>query len=320
MTFDVSQLPGRASQLKQKAIDVSVEMLTRAASSAGGVPPVGTYQDLAEKQFADVDKIYDDFVGIPSPDDFKLRIDNLATAMGKFATTGYTKDPVGGSDLVGTANTNLADVTTSGGYLEDWTGDAADTYNKNYAAKFVPVTSNLFTLTSVIRNGVEAEAAIWATVRDDLDKLSNDALKKMDECLDKSPSDWNMLLTVAAAVVSIAAVPITGGGSAELAIAAVGAGISLTSAGISAAGDGKPEDISGDLETGSPDKIVASLGTALNKVRSYIVDHELTVTNQMNSAGNTVILNRDAFCLPRPALADAPDHKYNDPHYAGQDA
>lgn len=320
MTFDVNELPGRAKTLKQKAIEMTVEMYTRAASAGGGVPPVGMYQDWAEKEFAGLENIYDDFIGCPSPDDFTGTINNLATAMSKLATTGYTKDPVGGGNQMGSANTKLTDVGTTGDYMADWTGDAADAYNTNFADKFTPVTSNLFTLASITRNAVEAEAAVWATTRDDLDKLSNDAIKKMDEVLDKSPSDWNMALTIAAAVVSIAAVPLTGGTSAALAFAAVGAGISVTSAAISAATGGDhqpPKDISDMLETGSPDKIVSSLYKALNELRKLIDTQETKISSTTSKTGNSVRGSWDLFCLPKPALADAQHHPYNDPHYLG---
>ena len=206
MTFDVAELPGRATQLKDKAIEVFVAMCMR-GGGRGAAYAMPQYQAMAEEAFADVDSIYDRFLGCPAPEDFVSATSQLTRAMGYLATSGYTEDPVGGGSMMGAANPNLSGVSTSGDYMADWTGDAADTYNTNFADRFVPVTSNQFVLASVLRHAVNAEAAIWQTVRDDLDKLSADAITKMGECLDKSPSDWSMALTVAAAVVSVVAAP-----------------------------------------------------------------------------------------------------------------
>lgn len=321
MTFDVGQLPGRAATLKKAAIDMTVQMYTEAASMGGGAPPVSMYQDWAEKEFAHVDSIYDDFVGCPSPDDFTLTITNFGGAMDTLATTGFTKDPVSGVTQMGSANTKLTAVGSTGDAMGDWTGDAADAYNTNYADKFVPITSNLFTLTSVTRSAVEAEAAVWATTRADLDKLSSDAITKVNQCMDKSPSDWSMALTVAGAVASIVAVPFTGGGSAALAFAAVGAGISIAGGAVSAASGGSnpgPKDISDMLETGSPDKVVDSLYKALNELRKLIDQKETQISNTTSKAATEVNNSFNTFfCLPRPNIADAEHHPYNDPKYLG---
>jgi hypothetical protein len=314
MTFDVSELQGRADQLKSKAIDTFCMMAMQSGGEYAGMA-YGTYHDLAEKQFADVNHIYDDWLSLPAPEDFAGMTGNLETAMSKLATSGYTTDPVGGGKLAQSANTDLTGVTTSGGYMADWTGDAASTYQTNFAANFAPVSSNQFVLASVLRQAINAEAAIWQTVRDDLDKLSADALKKMDECTDKSPSDWAMALTVAAAVVSIVAVPVTGGTSLELGFAAVGAGLSVAATGIS--GGGGEADEYG-LDTGSPGAIIDSLRKALVKINDHIVDGESMIAQNMDTQAGNDTAGWAKLCLPRPSMADAPQHPYDDPSFTGE--
>lgn len=315
MTFDVGELAGRAGQLKQLAIDKFVEACTRAAAGApGGYVPVGQYQQYAEKMFADVDSIYDDFLDCPAPEDFAHLTDNLGRAMSQLAVSGYDKDPVGNGSSFGAANPDLAGVLSSGDYMADWTGDAATTYKTNFADRFEPVTSNQFILTSVVRNALNAEAAIWQTVRDDLDKLSKDALDKMEECGHKSPSDWSMVLTIAGAVVAIAAVPLTGGTSLELGLAAVGAGLGVAATGMGGSG-GEPDEL--DLQTGSPQAIVDSLRDVLGRIKGYVTEHENTIWDTMSQTATDVDSGWELVCLPRPALADAGQHRYDDRHYLG---
>lgn len=313
MTFDVAELPGRATQLKDKAIEVFVAMCMR-GGGRGAAYTMPQYQAMAEEAFAEVDSIYDRFLGCPAPDDFVSATGQLTRAMGYLATSGYTEDPVGGGSMMGTANPDLSGVSTSGDYMADWTGDAADTYNTNFADRFVPVTSNQFVLASVLRHAVNAEAAIWQTVRDDLDKLSADAITKMGECLDKSPSDWSMALTVAAAVVSVVAVPLTGGSSLALGFAAVGAGLGVAATGIGGAG-GETQQLG--LETGSPEVIISSLREALTKIDEWIATQEQEIHSAMTATASEIEGNWDRICLPRPALADAPEHRYNDPRFTG---
>ena len=95
MTFDVGELPGRAAQLKQKAIDMYVQMMAMGAGEAAGT--VMAYaEDQAKSLFGDVDHIYDDFLDCPAPEDFVWHVESLGRAMQSLATTSYQKDPVTG--------------------------------------------------------------------------------------------------------------------------------------------------------------------------------------------------------------------------------
>lgn len=253
MTFDTSELKGRAEKLKQTAIDKTVDELIKVSSSGGGIPPVGQIQDMAEKQYAGVENIYDDFLSCPRPEDFAGACQQLNSVMENLAVSGWEKDPVGGGTAAGSANSDLSGVATSGGYMADWTGDAASTYKANFADKFEGVTSNEFVTASVIRHAINAEAAVWQATCDDLDKLSADAQSRMEEVNDRSPSDWAMELTVLGAVLAVVAAPVTGGTSLEIAFAVVGAGISVAATGVGAVGSGSKDEQG--LETGSPDAI-----------------------------------------------------------------
>ncbi|GAB3775486.1 hypothetical protein FB382_004148 [Nocardioides ginsengisegetis] len=314
MTFDVGQLPGRAAELKQAGIDAAYREMTRFGAGGQG----GGYSSLyaaAEKYMEGVESIYDDFLDIPAPEDFAGQVQSLASAMGKLATEGQTNDPVTNSQSVSGHNPNLSKIGSSGDLLDSWTGDAAFTYNRNFADAFEPTASSQYAAVSVLRNAINAEAAVWAGVRDDLDRLSQDAIEVMKEAGNKGGNDWAAVLSIAAAVI---AVPVTGGASA-IAIPAVAAGLSIAATGISAASGGSGPDELG-LDGGSSDKVISSLQKALTRIKEHIVTGEQEIVNAMNGSCSALDDNWRVFCLPEPAITDAKHHPVNDQTMAGHDA
>lgn len=310
MSFDVSQLSGRAQEYKEAARDSAYREMTRFGGIDGG-----TALDLADDFAAGLENVYDDFLDMPAPEDFSGMTSRLATAMSKLATEGQTQDPVTKSSSVSGHNPNLAKIGSTGDLVDDWTGQAAKAYNTNYADQFVPTASSQYAAMSVLLNAINAEAAVWSTVRDDLDKLSNDATSQMKEAGDKGGSEWAAVLSIAAAVI---AVPLTGGASA-IAIPAVAAGLSVAATGIAAASEeGTPDEFG--IEAGSSDKVKASLESTLTKLKDYIVTQETKIYEAMRDASSALDGSWKVFCLDQPDIADAPQHPVNHPGYAGYDA
>lgn len=311
MTFDVAQLPGRAQQLKDAGVQAAYREMTRFGSGGSG----GSAQlwQAAHDYMKGVESMYDRFLDVPDPAKFHSPVSVLATAMGKVATEGHTTDPVTGANAVSGHNPNLTLVGSSGDYLSDWTGVAADTYKRNYADKFVPTASSQYAAISVLANALNAEAAVWQGVRDDLDKLSQQAIDLMKEAGNKGGAEWAAVLSIAAAVITI---PVTGGASA-IAVPAVAAGLSVAATGIGLAtgGGGTPTTLG--LDAGSSDKVISSLQEALTKLSDEIITQETKIWQAMNGAWSAVDGSWSVFCLPEPALADAPDHPVNDPSMGG---
>lgn len=309
MSFDVSQLPGRAQELKSAGVDAAYREMTRFGGGSAQ-----TYE-AAEDYMAGVENIYDDFLSMPKPEDFSQPCKDIASAMGKLATEGRTEDPITGDASLGGHNTNLTLVGSSGDLFNSWTGDAADAYKTNYADKFVPTASSQYAAMSVALHAINAEAAVWAGMRDDLDKLSSKAIELMKSAGGKGGAEWAATLSIAAAVVTI---PVTGGASA-IAIPAVAAGLTVAATGISLASTAGTKEELG-LDAGSSDKVIESLGTALGKLKTHAIDAETTIWETMNKATSEIDSGGSTYCLPQPSIVEAPQHPVDDPTMAGQDA
>lgn len=310
MTFDVAQLPGRARELKEAGIDAAYREMTRFGGDESG-----SLYGAAEQYMEGVEHIYDDFVDMPSPEDFASRVDWLTQAMAKLATEGHTSDPVTGAAAVSSHNPNLARIGSSGDLLDDWTGDAAQAYNENYADQFVPTASSQYAAVSVLRSAINAEAAVWQAARDDLDKLSSQAIDYMKDAGNKGGAEWAAVLSIAAAVITI---PLTGGVSAA-AIPAVAAGLSVAATGIGLAQEeGTPDSLG--LDAGSSDKVIESLQKALGRLRDRLIEQEAKISSTLDQAAGVLDGDWDLFCLPIPGIAQAQQHGVNDPTMAGIDA
>lgn len=310
MTFDVALLPGRAQELKEAGVNAAYRELTRFGAGGGS-----SYQMLkiAEDCMEGVEDIYDGFTHMPAPEDFAGVIDNLRHAMASIATSGTTQDAATGVSSLGAHSQNLTLVGSSSYLIGDWTGDAAYEFHKNYGEKFVPTASSQYAAMASLASAINAEAAVWQGMRDDLDKLSSRAIELMKKAGNKGGAEWVAALTIAAAVVAI---PVTGGASA-IAGPAIAAGLTVTATGIglSSAGAGQTDELG--LDAGSSDAVIESLQEALGKLKTHAVEQEAKISTAMNKASGVIDGDWTAFCLPRPALADAPDHPVNDPDYGG---
>ncbi|GAB2983889.1 hypothetical protein [Nocardioides montaniterrae] len=310
MTFDVSDLPGRAQQLKDAGINAAYQEMTR---WGGGSP---TMYDEAGKMMAGVENVYNDFLDIPWPETFSGYCQNIASAMALLATEGHTTDPITGASSLGGHNPNLSKVGSSGDLLTDWTGDAADKYKTNYADEFVPTASSQYAALSVLLNAINAEAAVWQTMRDDLDKVSTQAIEYMKKAGNKGGAEWVAVLTIAAAVIAI---PFTDGLSGA-ALPAVAAGLTVTATGIGAASGQVGDNDSMTLDGGSSDHVLSSLDKALKAIKQHAIDGEERIWTAMNQAVGVLDNNWKVFCLPEPAITGAAHHPVNDPSMAGYDA
>ncbi len=309
MTFDVTELPGRALTLQEEGSRAAYREMTR--FGGGGVGAMKAADDF----MAGVESIYDDFLSMPDPQDFATTCSNLALGMGWLATEGQTNDPITGASSLSGHNPNLTLIGSSGDLLGSWTGDAADSYKRNYADKFGPTASSQYAAMSVVLNAVNAEAAVWSAMRDDLDKLSSRAIELMKKAGNKGGAEWAAVLSIAAAVVAI---PVTGGASA-IAIPAVAAGLSVAATGIGLATSGGGTKDEFGLDAGSSDKVIDSLQTALGKVRTHAIQGETKIWEAMRGAADAIDDGGPVFCLPRPTIANASDHPVNDPSMGGYD-
>lgn len=308
MTFDVSALPGRAEELYQAAEDAE----RQASMQKDGPPP--SWVVSGDR----VRAIYNDFLDIPSPDDFTTDTDNLLEAMRQLATEGFSATNAGeDAKTLEPANSDLAGVNAAGVEIEDWTGDAADAFFTNYGSKFTPTASNLFCAYFVLRHAVNAEAAVWQTAREDLDQLSKDATEQMRHVRDSNQDDWTNALSVAGAVIAVGSAVPTGGASISgWAVASAGVTVASTGMGLYA-GDGEKKDPM-ELANSNPDTIISEVERVLGEIKKKIKEGEAEINQAVANAVSSVTDQWQAFCLPRPALADVPRGDiHGDEHMGG---
>jgi len=309
MTFDVADLPGRAQELNKAANDAASDTFD---PQIGYAPNYVTSDD-------EVLGIYNDFLDAPAPEDFSWAAEGLLKAMRKLATSGFNANKQGDKPdhpNLEPGNNDLTGVDAAGVEVEDWTGDAADAFFLNYGEKFVPTASNQFCAYYVLRHAVNAEAAVWQTARDDLDKLSKDAIEQMRHVADSNQDDWTNALSVAGAVVAIGgAIPTAGATLSGWAV--VGAGVTVASTGMGLA---KKEEKKKDplaLANGNPQEIIREVKRALGEIKKEIKSGEEEIKRVVEDAVNTIDGSWKEFCLPRPALADVPRKDIYSPENMG---
>jgi len=292
-----TDLPARESELirvMKEAVDEYLEGTTGAGRAADSIK-----KDLE----GEITGIYNSFLDLPDPADFATEVTNLGRALEQLTPYGYNeKQEEGGHPVNHSANTTLSSVSSTGDHIQDWTGDAATAFKDEYGDRFLQVMGSQFNAYYVTRHAINAEAAVWQTAREDLDKLSNDAIDKMRHVNDSTKGDWETGLKVFGAVVGITAAVAT---SPISSWAAVGAGVAVASTGLEVvgkAGETKNET----LNNASPGGIVESLQDALGKIKTEIADNETEIRNAVNGSLRAIHDAPRDFLLKRPALADAP--------------
>jgi len=300
------ELKAHADEIKQLAVDQTVNQLIQGSM---GSPPIGTYQDLAEQQFAGTEGIFDEWIGLPDPASLQSGLDDLSSAMEYLSAESYLTDD-NAKQYAGGGGTsfNISQIEPTGAFMQGWQSGTSTSY-ANFASLFGPVTANLSMCVSVLKGAQEAEVEIWKRAREDVDDLAHATIDALKNCLDKDPGDVATVLAVVGAVSGIVAVPFTAGGSlaASYTFAAIAAGT-----GIGGAFVPTEEEHDGTISGDTPAEIVSSLTDNLKKLNTDITDKEGDVKSALTQ---TISDYRGALALepgvspvkmPRPSVADNP--------------
>lgn len=305
MSYD--ELKAHGDEIKQLAVDQTVNQLIQ--GTAYGSPPIGTYRDLAEKQLAGTENIFDDWIGLPDPEVLQWEVDNLDNAMGYLSAESYLTDDnakkyAGG----GGTSYNISQIEPTGAFMQGWQSGTSTSY-ANFASLFGPVAANLSMCASVLRGAQQAEVEIWKRARKEVDELAHATIDALKNCLDKDPGSIKTALTVIGAVSGIVAVPFTAGGSlaASYTFAAIAAGTSI-------GGEFVPEaeERDGTISGDTPAEIVTSLGDNLSKLDKDVTAKESDVKSALSQtiADYRAALGLDPGVspvkMPRPSVADNP--------------
>ena len=261
-------------------------------------------QDVSSK-YADVPGLFAPFESLPDPLAFDYEISQLEDVQKKLSSGEKNDDPV--SSGFYPANPTLDGMDTTQDYLARWTGIAASTFKENFADKFESITQNQFLLTGVVKGALQAERGIWVAARKDIEDIADKTISGIEHADDCGKNDWTMAFAVVGAVVSIAAVPVTGGTSA-LALAAIGAAASVGGTAIGNTDDPPEEGYQGE----SASAVVDQMRKAIQSLKGHIRDAEEKVQTTMNSVHDTITSAPDLFVLPRPNLADSTSQTVHD--------
>ncbi|MGI5215513.1 hypothetical protein [Plantactinospora sp. CA-290183] len=308
MSFE--QLMEHAHALQQKAIEKEVKQFKDAVESEGQGNMDRYVEDQRQRStqtYAGVPGIFQPFTEMPKPETFDGMINHLATVMRKLSK-GQSEDAINGQ--LYPANSTLDELSGAGAWLANWTGEAASEFKANFVDKFPSVVANQFLLASVLKGALEAEREIWVRARADIDKIAHDGLEALEGAGGCGRNDWKMRFTVVAAVVALAAVPVTGGASL-LAITAVGSAASVAA---EASADPPPEmRFSGE----SAYAVIQQVSEAATKLVEYINQQEQKIAVAMKSAQSVVGASRSSFVSARPQLAEADARNVTSGDYMG---
>ncbi|TYL54909.1 hypothetical protein FXB39_04700 [Nocardioides sp. BGMRC 2183] len=288
MGFSHHDLPGRAQELYE--------------AQQAALEDHGDDCDMYDVEASRITGIYDAFSDLPDPDSFGAYTDGLLTAMSKLATGGYETGQTEGGQTTGVASDTLSLVAVAGDEVDDWTGQGADEFH-TWSEGWTTGISNQFAATVALRIALNAEAAVWTGVLKDLDNLSKGAVEAMKAVTECNGDDVKLGLSIATAVVGIAAAVPTAGASLSLvAVAGAGLGVASTGMEIYEAASEEPAEISSCC----PRCCVEDVEEALGKIKTKITEGEELVIESLQNNIDVINGSWSEFCHPAPSLGGVP--------------
>lgn len=282
----------RAQALEEKAIEFECEEYRRAASMGGTPGPAYVPREPIEQKYrGKIAPLFEPFTRMPQESSYDAPIQAMDDAL-KQLSSGESKDPINGGNI--TANPDLGRIESAGDTLQDWTGEAADNFKRNFLDKFPYISKNQFLLLGVLKGALEADQERWFTADKDIQLLASTTEDSLDNVLSSGKNEMAFTFSVVSAVAAIGAVPFTGGASAV--IAAVGAAGSVGSAGVAA-------DKVINKPGGSVEQVVKSMRDAIEELTREIQRSGGKIARALNGISGQVQGAKTDFLSPRPALA-----------------
>lgn len=307
MSFE--ELGGHASEIVTKAQEWELRKRGYSEVDGGWVNYSGpgytqdrVDADMAEisAKYEDVPELFTEFMSLPDPASFDAGIEDLRATMGRLSQGQGTKDPT--SDMTPPANIVLDGMDTSQSYLARWTGIAASQFKANFVDTFESITTNQYLLAGYVKGALEAEKSLWHAARDNIDQIAESTITALDEMGDCGKNEWSVGLAVVGAVVAVAAVPFTAGGSLVAAATFAGIGGALSVGGAAAGTMEDPPEVSMSGE--SPEAVIGQMRETIGKLKDEIRNEEQKIADKMTELQVLVASHRELFVAPRPDLAD----------------
>jgi hypothetical protein len=293
MSFD--QLMEHASQIQYLATKHALDNKEAEAEYArNGVD--GYYAQV-------IPPLFKPFSQMPDPGHYQPLIDDLRTVLTGLSNGQNNNDVIDAKEFY-PANPTLTKMTTASDYMEDWTGVAAMDFKQKFLDPFPAYARNQAIVTSMLKAGLEAHQTMWASARNDIDKIAHAAMDAFDNQGCSNKNTWNVGFTVISSLAAVTATFLTAGGAAAITATIIAATAQVAATTPPADVPDAPKDANGGGETAlqminTLKQAIESLTSVISKAEDRMVTGLGAVTGQINS-------RHDLFVAARPALADTP--------------
>jgi hypothetical protein len=291
MTFD--QLMQHAKDITDKAVELTAkELAQKGATQSGANPDL----NLIRQHFQFIESMFEPFSRLPDPARYDPLIADLNAAMGKLNTGSVNNTEL--SNDVSLTNPHLDKMTTDGGYLQGWTGDAAMAFKGNFIDTFKSISGNQFTVLSTLKGILQAHREMWLRARDDIDKIAENTKNALDNAGGCGKNQWSFGFSVLSAVGAVGGVVVAVATGGIAALPAIGALASVGSAGVASI------TASGD----SADTIINSMKQAVDDLTRHIQEVESQqIAQKVRALTDAVNGSKDKLVSARPNLAGMND-------------
>lgn len=282
-----------AKDITDKAVDLKWKELSGKGATAGAGNPD---REPIRQSYAFIGSMFEPFSRLPDPARYDPLIADLNAAMAKLNTgsvhtTQLTND-------VSLANPHLDKMTTDGGYLQGWSGDAAMAFKANFIDSFKTVSGNQFSVLSTLKGILQAHREMWLKARDDIDKIAENTKNALDNAGGCGKNQWSFGFSVVSAVVAVGGVVVAVATGGIVPLVAIGAAASAGSAGVASL------TASGD----SVDTIINSMKQAVDELTRHIQEVEnQQIAEKVRALTEAVRANKDKIVAARPNLAGMND-------------
>ncbi|MEU8630750.1 hypothetical protein AB0C38_01180 [Amycolatopsis sp. NPDC048633] len=291
MSFD--QLMEHARDITDKAVDLTAKEIAQKKATQSGANPD---RNAIRQSYAFIEGMFEPFSRLPDPVRYDPLIADVNAAMAKLNTGSVRTTEL--SNDVSLTNPHLDKMTTDGGYLQGWTGDAAMAFKANFVDTFKSIAGNQFTVLSILKGVLQAHRAMWLKARDDIDKIAENTKNALDNAGGCGKNQWSFDFSVLSAVGAVGGVVVAVATGGVVPLAAIGALASVGSAGVAgltAAGD-------------SAEKIVNSMKQAIDELTRHVQEVETQqIAEKVRALTEAVQGNKDKLVSARPNLAGMND-------------
>ncbi|WP_141692094.1 hypothetical protein [Nocardia brasiliensis] len=280
------------------------ESYQRDCRSGGEVPPPDRYDYYYEQVYSDIEPALEPYLRMPNPTAYDALIQRIKDAM-ELLNTREAAFETALTRGVHTTSDSLDRLSTAGGFLSEWTGEAAIAFKANYIDGFKTKVGYDFTALSTMKGAFEAHKAMWEAARKDIVTIAHNTMVTLQHYSEPSKNDAKFYYAVLSAIGTVSAAVITvltGGATAP--IVGIGAAASIGAASESSSSSTSTEATVGGS---SPEAIIRSMLKEIDNLRHHIQTVEADAAKKLGLLEDGVYKNKDKLVPARPRLADMSD-------------